>query len=41
MSETFKRIVRLVEQGEIKISDHGYDELAADGILPGILLTVS
>ena len=24
---------RLVEAGNVKISDHGYDELAADGIL--------
>ncbi len=32
MSDTFKQILRLVELGEIRISDHGYDELAADGI---------
>lgn len=33
MSETFKSICRLVDAGSVRISDHGYDELAADGIL--------
>jgi hypothetical protein len=32
-SEIFDRILELVARGEILISDHGYDELAADGIL--------
>jgi len=32
-SETFDRAVRLVAHGEVAISEHGYDELAADGIL--------
>jgi hypothetical protein len=33
MSETLRRIRRLAASREIRISAHGYDELAADGIL--------
>src|SRR5207244_1876575 len=32
MSQTFQRIRELVTLGEVHISDHGYDELASDGI---------
>ncbi len=32
VSETLERIRRLVEEGNVRISDHGYDELAADDI---------
>ena len=32
MSEILRRILLLVEKGEIRISDHGYDELAEDEI---------
>lgn len=32
MSNTFERIQRLAQEGEIRVSEHGYDELSADGI---------
>jgi hypothetical protein len=32
MSETFQRIVALAAAGQVRVSDHGYDELAADAI---------
>lgn len=42
MSETFKRICELVVERNVRISEHGYDELAEDDlfvheILSGIL----
>ncbi len=33
MSKRFEQIRRLVREGAVRISEHGYDELAADGIL--------
>jgi Domain of unknown function (DUF4258) len=33
MSETLTRVQHLVSVGEVRISDHGYEEFAADGIL--------
>lgn len=33
MSRTLHRIRELVERREVRLSSHGYDELAADGIL--------
>ena len=35
MSSTLRQICKLVNTGEFRISDHGYDELAEDGILVG------
>lgn len=41
MSQTFKLIQRLVAEGEVKISSHGYDELAEDSIfVHDILLSI-
>ena len=33
MSETLERVRKLVRAGTVRISEHGYDELSADGIL--------
>ena len=35
MSETLRQVVYLVQAGEGRISAHGYDEMAEDGILAG------
>jgi len=33
VTSTFDRIRTLVSDGNVRISEHGYDELAADGLL--------
>ena len=38
MSETLAAVQALATRGEIRISDHGYDELADDGIFAGDVL---
>ena len=35
MSRTLAQVQELVAAEKVRISDHGYDELAADGILAG------
>jgi hypothetical protein len=39
MSETFARIKYLVATGSVRISEHGYDELAADDIIARDILS--
>lgn len=34
MSETLRRVQTLVLAGDYRVSDHGFDELVEDGILP-------
>lgn len=42
MSETFRQIVALIRLGAVRVSDHGYDELAADGMfVRDVLATVA
>ena len=38
MSETFERIKFLVAEGQVRISEHGYDELAEDDLTARELL---
>jgi uncharacterized membrane-anchored protein len=33
MSKIWNNIERLIENGDILISEHGYDEIAADGLI--------
>jgi hypothetical protein len=33
VSEIFKKVIELIDNGEIRISNHGYDEPAEDGLL--------
>jgi len=35
VSDTLRAIAALVQRGEVRISAHGYDEMAEDGILAG------
>ncbi len=39
MSESWSRILHLIEQREIRISAHGYEELAEDNLLVREVLT--
>jgi hypothetical protein len=33
VSDTLRQVIDLAGRGEVRISEHGYEELAADGIL--------
>jgi hypothetical protein len=33
VSKTFSKVIELIDKGEVVISNHGYDELAEDGLM--------
>lgn len=35
MSDTLRQVIALVQDGHVRISAHGYDEMIEDGILAG------
>jgi len=39
MSQIFRQILDLIERGEVRVSAHGYDELAEDDILVKDIMT--
>ena len=39
MSETLRRVQTLILSGDYLVSDHGFDELVEDGILPSDVIT--
>jgi hypothetical protein len=42
MSQLFQRVLELIQRNEVRISAHGYDELAADDIfIKDVLVDVS
>jgi len=36
MSMTFDKVRALVQRGEVRLSDHGYDEMSDENILAGM-----
>jgi len=39
MSEIWERIKRCIEEENVNVSSHGYDELAADGLFAGEIVS--
>ena len=39
MSETLRRVIALVSNGDVRISEHGYDELSQDNIFARDILS--